>query len=267
MAITRVHHFNCGTMHPLGRQLPALMPRDLVAHCLLIERSGGLTLVDTGIGLGDVGQRGARLGRAFMLLVGPALDVAETASVQVSALGFSPGDVTDIVLTHFDPDHTGGLADFPQARVHVGRAEHDAAMQPLLRERLRYLPAHWSHGPRWKTYDVGGESWQGFESVKVLDDDILLVPLVGHTRGHCGVAVNTSAGWILHAGDAYFHEGDVSPTRRTPPGLLVFQRAQSMVERLRRDNLERLRELHARQSDITIFCAHDRAEFDRLATR
>ena len=38
-----------------------------------------------------------------------------------------------------------------------------------------------------------------------------------------------------------------------------------MVDRLRRDNLARLRELHARQADITLFCAHDRTEFDRLA--
>lgn len=265
MAITRVHHLNCGTMLPLGRQLPAVMPRDLVAHCLLVERPDGLTLVDTGIGVADVQQRAARLGRAFMLLVGPVLDPAETAAAQVSALGFAPGDVTDIVLTHLDPDHSGGLADFPHATVHVGRAEHDAAMHPVLRERLRYLPAHWSHGPRWQTHDVAGESWQGFEAVTVLTDDILLVPLVGHTRGHSGVAVRGPDGWILHAGDAYFHEGDVSPTVRTPPGLVAFQVAQSMVDRLRRDNLARLRELHARRTDITLFCAHDRTEFDRLA--
>ena len=48
MTITRVHHLNCGTMRPLGRQLSAVMPRDLVAHCLLVERPDGLTLVDTG---------------------------------------------------------------------------------------------------------------------------------------------------------------------------------------------------------------------------
>ena len=37
-----------------------------------------------------------------------------------------------------------------------------------------------------------------------------------------------------------------------------------MVDQLRRDNLARLRELHARRTDITLFCAHDRTEFDRL---
>src|ERR671913_542987 len=157
MTTLQVHHLNCGTMRPLGRQLSAVMPRDLVAHCLV-------------------------------------LDPAETASAQVSAPGFAPGDVTDIVLTHLDPDRPGGLADFPHATVHVGRAEHHAAMHPVLRERLRYLPAHWSHVPRWRTHDVAGESWQGFQAVTVLTDDVLLVPLVGHTRGHSGVAGRRAGG-------------------------------------------------------------------------
>jgi len=87
MAITRVHHLNCGTMRPLGRQLSAVMPHDLVAHCLLVERPDGLTLVDTGIGVADVQQRAARLGRAFMLLVGPVLDPAETASARCRPSG------------------------------------------------------------------------------------------------------------------------------------------------------------------------------------
>jgi glyoxylase-like metal-dependent hydrolase (beta-lactamase superfamily II) len=29
-----------------------------------------------------------------------------------------------------------------------------------------------------------------------------LVPLFGHTRGHCGVAVRTASGWLFHVGDA-----------------------------------------------------------------
>src|SRR5215213_5782123 len=98
MAITRVHHLNCGTMLPAGRRVPLLMPHDLVVHCLLLERPDGLTLVDTGIGVADVQQRAARLGRAFMMLVGPVLDPAETAAAQVSALGYAPADVSDIVL-------------------------------------------------------------------------------------------------------------------------------------------------------------------------
>ncbi|MGP3965322.1 hypothetical protein ACTWPT_56180 [Nonomuraea sp. 3N208] len=37
-----------------------------------------------------------------------------------------------------------------------------------------------------------------------LPPEILLIPLAGHSRGHSGVAVDTGATWLLHAGDAYF---------------------------------------------------------------
>ena len=36
----------------------------------------------------------------------------------LAALGISPGDVTDIVLSHHHPDHTMNIALFPTARVH-----------------------------------------------------------------------------------------------------------------------------------------------------
>jgi hypothetical protein len=29
-----------------------------------------------------------------------------------------------------------------------------------------------------------------------------LIPLFGHARGHCGVAVQTESGWLFHVGDA-----------------------------------------------------------------
>ena len=69
--------------------------------------------------------------------------------MQVEGLGFSATDVKQIVTTHLDPDHSGGLPDFPDAEVHVFGRELDAAMEPRLRDRPRYLPAHWKHNPQW----------------------------------------------------------------------------------------------------------------------
>ena len=42
---------------------------------------------------------------------------------QVQALGLTAKSVTDIVLTHGDSDHVGGLADFPEAKVHLSIEE------------------------------------------------------------------------------------------------------------------------------------------------
>lgn len=92
--------------------------------------------------------------------------------------------------------------------------------------------------------------------------DILLVPLRGHSAGHTGVAVRTGDGWLLHAGDAYYHRGQIDAAGRAPLVLRVLQR-QSDTDRAERiANQERLRALRARHPEVTVFCAHDPVELD-----
>src|SRR6185312_5153029 len=107
------------------------------------------------------------------------------------------------------------------------------------------------------------DEWQGFESVRVLpgsDAEILLVPLVGHTRGHTGVAIKRGDGWLLHCGDSFFNAGEIeTPPRRTPL-LTVFQLVNSVDNAARRQNAERLRELAQRGAgEVELFCSHDPA--------
>src|SRR5262245_35410838 len=107
--------------------------------CVLLERPSGLVLVDTGWGTPTVRSPRAYPGLLFDLTAGAAAATLEaTALGRVKALGFAAEDVADIVLTHMDIDHVGGLVDFPRARVHLSRAEHAATFhrrQPL-RTRL-----------------------------------------------------------------------------------------------------------------------------------
>lgn len=261
-----VTHLNCATFRPHGTFGGRALPTDLVAHCLLVERPAGLLLVDTGFGGGDIADP-KRLGQPFRALMRPALDPAETAAAQLRALGHEPGDVTDIVLTHLDLDHAGGLADFPRARVHVYDAELHAARHPTLKERGRYRSPQWAHGPLWVEHHAQGESWLGLESVTVLGDDVLMVPLHGHSRGHCGVAVaRPGGGWLLHAGDAYFAAGEKQTPPTCPPGLRLFQAFTQADSGLRHANQQVLRELYAaHRDDLTLFSAHDPTEYAALA--
>lgn len=262
---SRVHHLNCATMLPPAGRTPFL-PTRLVAHCLLVEGDAGLTLVDTGIGTADIADP-RRLGRGFVALVGAALDLRETAVRQVRALGYDPADVRDVVLTHLDLDHAGGLADFPGARVHVHADELAAARSRRHpKERRRYVTAQWAHGPAWVEHAAGGEDWFGFDAVRVVSDDVALVPLPGHSRGHSAVAVRRpSAGWFLHAGDAYFFHGEKERPPTCPSGLRAFQRLVQTDGRSRRANAERLRELHTQHRDeVTVFSAHDARELVAL---
>jgi glyoxylase-like metal-dependent hydrolase (beta-lactamase superfamily II) len=247
-------------------------PAELVCHCLLLELGGELALVDTGFGLEDVHYPRPRLSRFFLGMNRPRLREEMTAVRQVERLGLRPKDVRHIVLTHLDFDHAGGLDDFPQARVHL-LGEEARAAQALATwlDRQRYRPQQWSSRPRWVLYEpVQGERWFGFDcvrSLRGLPPEVLLVPLVGHTLGHAGVAVRLERGWLLHAGDAYFfHEEMDAEHPWCTPGLRLYQDLMQKDGKQRRYNQERLRELVRLHSDeVQVFCAHDSLEFEQLA--
>jgi glyoxylase-like metal-dependent hydrolase (beta-lactamase superfamily II) len=238
---------------------------EVVCHCLAIETNDGIVLVDTGFGIDDA-RDPRRLGAAFGLM--NAKPSAETTALrQLEALGFGASEVRRIVITHLDPDHSGGLPDFPEAEVHVLATELDAALQPRLRERVRYADAHWRHGPRWTRHETGGDKWFGFESVRILPGtgaEVALVPLAGHSLGHTGVAIRTDDGWLLHCGDAYFNHGEVETPPSCPLGLRLFQNLTSADGKPRKANRERLRELAEGHGDeITLICSHDPHELRR----
>jgi glyoxylase-like metal-dependent hydrolase (beta-lactamase superfamily II) len=242
----------------------------MVCHCLVIEGEDGLILVDTGLGTADVNDPNGRLGRVFVKVTRPRLLVEQTALAQIERLGFRRADVRDIVPTHLDLDHVGGLSDFPAARVHVFEPELRAAMQrKTVGERGRYRVSQLSHGPQWVSHTLEGDRWLGFDRVRAIGEDIALVPVVGHTRGHCAVAVKDDQGWLLHAGDAYFFHGEVDPVApRSTPGLSLFQRLAAVDDVTRRANQGRLRTLvrdHGRE--VRVFCAHDPVELDAFVAQ
>lgn len=261
----KVTHLNCGSM----REIPASgrPAARVVSHCLLVEADHGLVLVETGLGSAEA------LHPTFVERTAPVLDPAETAAARVAALGHSPSDVTDVVLTHLDVDHSGGLPDFPAATVHVHEAELAAALGPGTHgeHEVRYRPPHWAHGPRWATYPSRQDvPWYGLDAVRLdgLPAEVLLVPLTGHTPGHCGVAVRTDDGWLLHAGDAYYYDGQVGAERWSIPLWDAFEDVTEMDRPARIDSQDRLRSLIRSHSDeVRVFSAHDPWAFAELAGR
>lgn len=269
----KVHVLSCATMCPPGRRFVEgtggwLERGRMVALCLLVEGAQGLTLVDTGLGRDDMADGGRRLPLGFRIFTTPRLDAEETAVRQVERLGFSAEDVRDIVLTHLDLDHAGGLADFPRARVHVHRTEHDAAMRrAAVKEKSRYVPRQWAHGPQWVLHEAGGDRLLGFASVRSVGE-IALIPLAGHTRGHCAVAVPTPDGrWIVHGGDAFFHHGEIERRRWCPIGLRLFQGMMAMNNTERLHNAQRLWDLAQRDPTVDVVCSHAPVLLERLRTR
>jgi glyoxylase-like metal-dependent hydrolase (beta-lactamase superfamily II) len=269
MGVRKVHHLDCAAMRPrLGRLNEQ---RRFVGHVLAVEfDSGEVLLVDTGIGSQARQAPREWLGASFTALFRPDTAAGGSASAQLAALGLRDA-VRHIVLTHLDGDHAGGLADFPDATVHVHSRELEAyTRRGSAPARLRYRPIILAHRPDIVTYTENGESWQGFPAARNLPGvppEVVAIPLPGHTRGHSAIAVAAGDGWLIHCGDGYFHAGVVDPARAPVSRAAArLERALAGDYRRVRANHERLRELAGRREvGIEVFSAHDPGEFERLA--
>jgi glyoxylase-like metal-dependent hydrolase (beta-lactamase superfamily II) len=236
MTIHILNCFSCDARVPSGWRTGTL--------CLLAETSQGPVLIDTGPGLDDY-VRPPGILRVFQVITKVAMDVEETACRQVARLGYSPQDVQHVVLTHMHFDHCGGLRDFPAATVHVHQREYEAFMaRPRQLADLAYVRRHTAHHPRFSLYGDQGESWYGLPAIRLpFDPEMWLVPLFGHTRGHCGVTIRTKAGWHFHVADA----GPVALEDYAPAWLVGLVLGP---------HTDRLRAFAAEHSDVQITTGH-----------
>jgi len=276
----KVHHLNCISSCPLGGALmdhgkESILERaHLTNHCLLVETPTELILVDTGFGLHDVHNPHSRLSEFFLKMLEPEFKEELTAIRQIEKMGFDPLDVRHIVLTHLDFDHAGGLDDFPHAKVHMLKEEMDyALLQKTWLDRQRYRPQQWQTKQNWIAYERDiGESWFGFEKVSGLQGlppEIAFIPLIGHTFGHAGIAIQQSDKWLINAGDAYFYHGEMNLQEpHCTPGLTMYQVLMEKNHKARVWNQERLRTLKQDHShEVKIFCSHDAHEFQKITGR
>jgi len=197
---------NCAPMRPWW-------PRwDVGATCILVETDQGLVLVDTGVGLHDH-EHPCWIVRLFALIFGLRRGPDTTAVRQLGKRGIPSESITHIVLTHLHFDHAGGLPDFPHADVHVHRREHQAFLHPRSWIELAYDRADAAHGPRWVLYDRPDAEWFGFEAIRLpFRPAMYLIPLFGHTRGHCGVAIQAGDRWVFQCADALPLSADFNVT-------------------------------------------------------
>lgn len=175
---------------------------DIPALFALIEHpQHGPVLFDTGYST-HFHEATARFPDALYRILTPVhVTPEQNADAQLAARGVNPNDVQWVVLSHFDPDHVGGLKGFPNARIVC----HWRAWQALagkrgiaaLRERLltELLPTDLT-ARLVMLPDPSGSPIGPFEhSLDLFGDGALrLVSLPGHADGMVGAFVTTDEG-------------------------------------------------------------------------
>jgi len=192
-----IHLLNCFTCNA---RVGAMKTGTL---CLLVDTNAGTVLVDTGLGLLDYSAP-TWFTQFFRLITEMPFRVEEAAFHQVQMVGYPPEEIRHIILTHMHFDHCGGLPDFPHARVHVHRREYDAFTSHGSDWRsAAYIPRDLAHQPQVTLYDRVDSKWYDFDAIRLpFQPEMYFIPLFGHSRGLCGVAIQTASGWLFHVADA-----------------------------------------------------------------
>jgi len=133
----------------------------------------------------------------------PELIMGPNVIEQLTQIGLQSDDIDTLVCTHFDMDHSGQHAAFPQAEFVVQRAHYEHA-----RTHPRYTNArpHWDRAElRYRLIDGDTELLPGIE----------LIESSGHVPGHQAVLLRLpKTGPLLLTIDAVPDQGSFTPDRQ-----------------------------------------------------
>ncbi len=109
----------------------------------------------------------------------------------LAELGYTPDQVTKILLTHKHNDHSGELANFPNAQIFVNEHEADATE---LQGLANLVPVAFTDGP-----------YKNFPESQKIADGIWFIRAEGHTKGNAIVIVEDA-----EEGLYYMIHGDIT---------------------------------------------------------
>ena len=197
----------------------------LQTNCLLLRSDDRVVLVETGCG-----DKWSEKSRSIFAIEN------RTVVDGLREVGVSPGEVSDVIVTHLHFDHAGGLTSidatgqcarvFSEATVHVQGQEWEDALANRSTMTGTYLKSHLD---------------PIVDCVNLVDGDQTILPgirawpMPGHTWGQQAILIETSDGIVCFPGDVcptHHHAGapysmgyDMLPYQNMLSKRLLFERA------------------------------------------
>ena len=153
----------------------------------LIDTGDEVILVDTGLPAGTPEEKPDETSLVFT-----GKDICSYMEA-LAALGYGPGRVTKILLTHRHSDHSGELKSFPNAKVYVSADELSAAE---LQGLSNIVPVPFTDG-----------AYYNFPESQRILDGVTFIKAKGHTNGNSIVVVeNEGLFYMIHGDITYVDE-------------------------------------------------------------
>ena len=208
--------------------------KTLAASCYLVRDGDRYLLWDTGLDRALAGKPKDKEG-SFL---------KRTIVDQLKQLGLAPSDITFVGISHYHYDHTGQLADFPDATLLEGKDDWEVVKV--------WKPAE----PRYRHWLSGGGKVVPVEGDKDVfgDGKVTMINLPGHTEGHHALLVRLASGSVLVSGDQYHFTEN-----RQAGGVPSFNvnRADTLASS---DRFEKL----ARNLQARVIIQHEPADISKL---
>jgi N-acyl homoserine lactone hydrolase len=179
-------------------------PYTLPVPCYLIQtRDGKNILIDSGFPRTEKTEEVIKdaVGRSLFITYG------EDVIAQLATIGLQPADINLLICTHYDDDHAGNNAAFPNARLIVQRRQHEVALAGHL--RFEITRSQW---------DQPTSRYQFVDGDTQLLPGIELIETSGHVPGHQAVFVSLpQTGPVLLAIDAVAVQAHFTADRPVGP--------------------------------------------------
>ena len=150
--------------------------RTLTDSCYLIAHGADYLLWDTGL---PVGLKGAPLAEDAPM--SPTL--THTLAEQLETIGVKPEQIAIVGISHYHFDHTGQAAEFPKAKLLMGRADLEA---------MKQTPPPFGADPKllapWLTGGASVEPVSGDKDIYG-DGSVTMLSMPGHTPGSYALLV------------------------------------------------------------------------------
>lgn len=168
---------------------------DLAMRCLLLDDGEKRILIETGIG----NKNSDKFIEMFHVE-----QENQPLSNTLSDIGYSPADVTDVIITHLHFDHSGGATElndtgelvpaFPNARYWISEINWNHANNPNPKDRASYLKENFA-----PLQDAG--VFQLIPENTEIIDGISTMCVNGHTIGQQLVKITSEGDTLVFCGD------------------------------------------------------------------
>ncbi len=184
----------------------------------LIRHPKGLVLFDTGMPT-DLLSDGPALefySLFFELGIGPDVMI----EAQLNERQVDVADIDVVVLSHLHFDHTGGLAQIPNARVLVQEDDWKAGFDEELSAAVTF---------RREDFDLGHDVVQLSGEHDVFGDgSVMCLPTPGHTPGHQSLQVKLASETVVLCADCAYFERTLSGGELPPISFDEGQQQKSI---------------------------------------